>query len=97
MNAELTDFQKDCLKRAEEVISLMHRKLEDIRVLGITETYIHAKIAATPIEIWIYEDGAEISGPEIDDRLERQDFESLAELISEFGVQLSGLLGPHQG
>ncbi len=52
--------------------------------------YIYGEVKG--LEIWIYKDGAEIGGKNIDKRFEKDDFESEEELIDAFKNEVESLL-----
>ena len=85
----LTAFQKLCLQELEHALSAMNRHLEARQLGGTQETYLHARVSSSPLEVWIYEDEAMFSGPGIDQRFERPDYDSPEALISAF---VQGLL-----
>ncbi len=81
---QLTEFQKKCEKRLTEALSVHKKSLQGRSLDGKKETYIHAHISDSNIEVWIYEDEAMISGPSIDFRFESPDFDTDDELIEAF-------------
>ncbi|MCI0623856.1 MAG: hypothetical protein L0387_19735 [Acidobacteria bacterium] len=83
---ELTSFQRKC---ESEVLSLLKKNnlaLDNRRVDGQKEAYIYGQVKG--LEIWIYEDGAEISSATTDKRFEHHDFKSEDELIAAFASEL---------
>lgn len=94
---DLTEFQTRCERRLVEELSnrklcLRKRSLGEIQNTFFDhtdETYIHAYLGNDALEIWIYEDGAMISGPGIDMRYEAPDFANQNDLMEAF---LGGLI-----
>jgi hypothetical protein len=88
---QLTPFQKTCQRKLEQAVSVTGNRL-DVRetqpgypVLdGERSVYIHCWVEDTPIEIWIYTDGAEFSTPERSWIFEAPDYDSPEELIEAF-------------
>ena len=48
--------------------------------------YLHGRLKGTPLEFYLYADGAEIVGESVDFRLERWDFEEPQHLIDKLSV-----------
>ena len=93
---ELTEFQISCEGQLSKALGTISRRLSN-RELGVMdsctrpdtdETYIHGEIEGSDIELWIYEDGAMFSGPEIDMRYEIQDYDNPEELMNTFIEEL---------
>ena len=83
---ELSSFQHKC---ESGLLSLLKRKnlaLDNRRVDGQKAAYIYGQVKG--LEIWIYEDGAEISSATIDKRFEKHAFRSEDELIAAFESEL---------
>ena len=83
---ELTGFQRKC---EDQLLSLLKRKnlvLVNRRTDGKQEANIYGEVK--DLQIWIYEDGAEICGETTDKRFEKHDFESEDELIATFVSEL---------
>ncbi len=86
----LTNFQSKCestlVKRLSDINTEIHKR----ELAGEKETYIHGFIGE--YEIWIYLDGAEIQGKEVDLSFERIDYDSEKELINVFVENIVRLL-----
>lgn len=52
------------------------------------------KVTFGPFELWIYEDGANLLGPDIDRRFERPDFNTLEDLRISVLALVSELIRP---
>jgi len=97
---ELTEFQVVCEKRLSNALAAINKQLCGREVGEITdtyfdhanETYIHASVDETGIELWIYDDGAMFSGPGLDMRYEREDYASKDELMNAFITELLAAL-----
>jgi len=93
MAEPLSPFQHDCEGRLSRALQEIGLRLDE-RTVGIVrglvfatdapESYVEARIAGTELKVFIYEDGAEISGGGIDDRFEQADYDSLDELATAF-------------
>jgi hypothetical protein len=60
------------------------------------EPYLEAKIGGTPLTVWIYLDGGNVSGPSVDRRFEDWDAESPEELASNFASTAAALARQHR-
>lgn len=78
----LTDFQRSCDEAVHELLQQVGVSFEREYLEGRTEEMVRYTVG--DLKAWIYEDGAEIQGPDIDHRFERYDFKSLSELQTEF-------------
>lgn len=93
MAEQLNQFQRDCEGLLTHALQEIGIRLDD-RTVGVLrglvaatdspEPYLEARIAGTGLKVFIYEDGAEISGGGIDDRFERADYASMDELAKAF-------------
>jgi len=81
MNEAMTPFQLKCEQRLIVALANVGRDLLDRRIEGINESYIHARISDSKIEVWIYEDEAMISGEGLDLRFESPDYPAEDKLI----------------
>ena len=80
---EIDAFQKRCETLLNRELEENGLKLFDREVVfSRDETFIEAKVA--DFKFWIYDDGADIQGENIDSRFEKYDFNSEAELIPNF-------------
>ena len=79
--SELNIFQIDCEKA---LLSLFGKAIEQREVRGQNERYVTGLLPGTRLRVFIYLDGAEISGENVDCRLERPDYSSLEELRKSF-------------
>ena len=86
----LTDFQRKCESNLLSVLKKKHLNFSNRRLDGRKETYIYGQVKG--LEIWIYEDGAEICGESVDKRFEKYGFKSEDELISRFKAELEKLI-----
>jgi hypothetical protein len=77
-------FLDKCEKALVEALDITGRKLLNRTIDGYEEKYVHAGISDTNLEIYIYIDGAGISGPEVDFRFEWPDYDSESEIINDF-------------
>jgi hypothetical protein len=86
----LTDFQRETERLLRAHLERVGVVLEDYEVSGVREVFIRGRLSGTDLRVFIYEDGAEVSSPpgekehKVDDRFERPDFRSLAELSAAF-------------
>ncbi|NOY15602.1 MAG: hypothetical protein GXP23_01480 [Gammaproteobacteria bacterium] len=93
---KLTEFQVACEKKLSNSLATINKQLCGREVGEITdtyfdranETYIHASVDETNIDLWIYDDGAMFSGPGLDMRYEREDYASEEELMNAFVTEL---------
>lgn len=98
---ETTNFQHDCEKRLVDAVngtgkSLSVRRIDEIPDTFFdrdTDTYIHYEVIGTAIEVWIYDDGAMFSGPDLDQRYEAEDFATPEALIDQFLAELTQAIG----
>jgi hypothetical protein len=82
----LNGFQ---LATERSLVSLLESRsltLAASEVSGETEICLHARIAGTRIEIFLYEDGAGIYGPDLEWRFDLEEFEDLEALGEAFVV-----------
>ena len=86
----LTDFQDKCGFALSTVLKSRNLNLVNRRLDGKKEIYIYGEVK--DLEIWIYKDGAEIGGKNIDKRFEKDDFKTEDELISAFKREIESLL-----
>ena len=86
----LTNFQHKCESEFSVLLKKKNLDLVNRRLDGQKETYIYGQVK--DLEIWIYEDSAEISGNNIDKRFEKPDFKSEDELINAFKRELDRLV-----
>ena len=80
----LSAFQKQCLETVKRALGDLDRQLYDTAIDGRNETYVHAKVSDSQIELWIYDDEAMFSGPSLDMRFEHPDYGSPQDLIADF-------------
>lgn len=93
---ELTEFQVVCETKLSGALSSINLKLCDKELGEITdtyfdhanETYIHASVDGTGIEVWIYDNGAAFSGPGIDMRYEHEDYANKEKLMDAFVMEI---------
>ena len=57
---------------------------DESEVSGETESFVHARIAGTRVEVFVYEDGAGIYGPDLEWRFDLEEFEDLDALRDAF-------------
>ncbi len=50
---QLTEFQKKCEKKLTEILATNNKSLYNRGLEGVNETYIHARISDTSLEVWI--------------------------------------------
>lgn len=68
------------------------RRLENRTQGGKSESYVQATISGTPLEVWIYDDEAQLQGPDIDERFEAADFRNAEALRRAFLMRAIELL-----
>ncbi len=90
--SHLNDFQNKTEIALISALASNARELESREVVvGKDETYIEANISQSPLKVYIYEDGAEISGGGISAIFEIQDFDTLDDLMDVFVYRASNL------
>jgi hypothetical protein len=94
----LSSFQRECEQRVTEALlradsMLVGRNLE----IGQKESFLTAMLGATDIRIWIYADGAQLSGPGIDLRFEEWDALTPRELAEEVAAAARELVEKKRG
>ena len=77
-------FQKECERRLNEALAEVGSAVVDRTIAGETDRYVTGKLRNTQVEIWIYLDGAQLSGPDLDFRLEDWDARTPDELCTEY-------------
>ena len=90
--SELNSFQIECEQKLLEIIQRSNCKLLNRKVEGINERFITGDLSAKDLKVFIYSDGAEISGTNIDERFESADYDSLDDLRDSFIKKVSSLL-----
>lgn len=80
----LTEFQIVTESALVAFLGNRNRRLENRALGGESETYVKATISGTPLEVWIYDDAAEVSGPGIDARFEPPDYQDAEALRRAF-------------
>ncbi len=88
---DLTSFQHECESKLWILLKKKNLNLVNRKLGGQKETYIYGQVK--DLEIWIYEDSAEIGGNDIDKRFEKPDFKSEDDLINAFKNELESLIG----
>ncbi|MBL8013325.1 MAG: hypothetical protein JNN05_05705 [Candidatus Omnitrophica bacterium] len=86
----LTVFQHKCESQLQSILRNRNLNFFNQKLDGKKEMYIYGEVKG--LEIWIYKDGAEIGGKNIDKRFEKDDFESEEELIDAFKNEVESLL-----
>ncbi len=81
---ELTRFQTKCETELIEALKRVGRHLVERRLEGISEIYVRAKVSETELTVFIYEDEANVQGPQTDLRFEAPDYDSGKELTRDF-------------
>ena len=89
----LTEFQIVTERALVSFLGGRNRKLENRILGGESETYVRASISGTPLEVWIYDDEAQISGPGVDARFETPDHRDVEALRRAFLFHAVGLAG----
>jgi hypothetical protein len=79
--SDMNEFQVSC---ESALVSALGEPISRREVLGSSERYIVGHLPGTELRIFIYSDGAEISGPGVDSRFERPDYASLTALCQAF-------------
>ncbi len=59
---------------------------------GENEIAFVIRVPARELEFWIYCDGAQISGPNLDRRFEKEDYDDLDQLASRYRAEVSRVL-----
>jgi hypothetical protein len=90
--SELNSFQIECEKRLIEVLNRSNCKLFNRRIEGINEQFITGELSVKNLKVFIYNDGAEISGPNVDERFESAAYDSLNDLRDSFIKKVVKLL-----
>ena len=90
--SELNSFQIECEQQLLEIIQRSNCKLLNRKVEGINERFITGDLSAKDLKVFIYNDGAEISGTNLDERYESADYDSLNALRDSFIKKVSSLL-----
>jgi hypothetical protein len=81
----MNSFQLDILKKLMEYASPI--ELGDVSVSiekGPNEVVVELKLISRGISFWVYDDGAQIRGPQLDIRYEAPDFDDAATLATKF-------------
>lgn len=90
MTKNITDFQRKCEFALSTILKNKNLGLVNRKLNGQKEIYIYGEVK--DLEIWIYKDGAEIGGMNIDKRFEKDDFKSEDELINAFKSEVESLV-----
>ena len=90
---ELTPFQIE-MRKSASLILVKHELPVAFEEQGQHETFLHAKIPAPDLEIWIYEDEAELRFHGRQFLCEREAYSSQAELASDFLSELERVVTP---
>ena len=77
-------FQVTVLQELREALASVGFVLIDVSWKGESERYIVASIAQTNLKVFLYEDGAEVSGPDKEIRCEWQAYDSEQLLKADF-------------
>ena len=80
----LNGFQIETERALVSLLESRGLALAGSEVAGETETFVHARIAGTRVEVFVYEDGAGIYGPDLEWRFDLEDFEDLDALRDAF-------------
>jgi hypothetical protein len=81
VSGSLTEFQRICERDLCSTLAAKHSGLTNRTVTGQSETYIHASVLGTDIEVYIYEDEAQFHrGGKLAGLYEHQDFDNADEL-----------------
>jgi hypothetical protein len=80
----VTSFQERCEAQLLQRLKDVGRYLVNREILGTRERYVHASVNGSDLEVWIYEDEAQVSAPGLDDRFEAADFVTDQQLIDAF-------------
>lgn len=81
---ELSEFQNDCLKSVEKLLSKLDIAISDSKLEGKREKYLHIVAKDKNIEIWIYENECMFSYNNNDVHFERPDYSDGSNLIRDF-------------
>jgi hypothetical protein len=99
-----TLFQTACERRLIEATracgcEMAERQVRATRSLAESadEYSIHWQIEGTPLRVWLHGSGAEITGPGVDDRIEKWDTRTPEELINVVCEQLVGRVAGFRG
>jgi hypothetical protein len=79
-----SQFPVICEKTLVEALNKKGHSLTNRAKDGYQEKYVRAGISGTGLEIYIYEDGAGLFGPEVDFSFEWPDYDSESEIIDDF-------------
>ena len=79
---DLSAFQRACEHELNAALARLGHTVSERRISADApgERMIHVRISGAPVEVWIYADGAEVTGPGADHRFERWDWRTPAEL-----------------
>jgi hypothetical protein len=89
---ELNLFQVDCEAKLLQALQRHSASLENRRIEGVRERFVVGNIDRLDLDIYIYLDGAEINGFDVDCRFEAADFDSLDCLRDAFIKKIDELL-----
>jgi hypothetical protein len=89
LNADVvSNFLADAELQLREALQVQGLELQPYQLHRVDspkrETYVEAGILGTPLTVWIYEDGAQVSGPKVDRRFEDWDANNPSELVDSF-------------
>lgn len=70
----LSDFQRRTATALSEALAAVGSQLENRRVEGRDERFIRARLREAEVEVFIYEDEAQLLGPGVDQRFEAPDY-----------------------
>jgi hypothetical protein len=84
------NFQKTVEKYILNKLSSLNKVIKKREIRGSKDIYI--ELAESNVCIWIYDDGAEITGKDIDSRFEIIDYNNEEELIIDFTSYLEKAL-----
>jgi hypothetical protein len=80
----LTDFQLQAERALVAALAEEGFALTGYELTGESETCVHARVAETPVELYLYEDAAGILSPDLDLRFDGSEHESAEQLTQAF-------------
>jgi hypothetical protein len=92
----LNAFQKRAARLLDEALVSVGSQLENRRVEGRGEHFIRAGLKGTSVEVFIYEDEAQLLGAGVDQRFEAVDYPTAEALSRAFIQRAVAIRRPHR-
>jgi hypothetical protein len=90
--SELNSFQIECEQQLLDILHRSNCKLLNRKIEGINERFVTGELSVRGLKVFIYIDGAEITGTNVDERFESAAYDSLNALRDSFLKKVSNLL-----